>query len=124
MILICCPRILKYPSNVIYLLKIEYLIIVFLKAVEAEKSDSFEMINLVEADERKNKKMDSNYKSVNAQSKYTATPRLPPTTSPHSKIAATYSTPSQLNDISMSWDYYDMRLIPTPGKENSLELEF
>jgi hypothetical protein len=98
----------------------------FLKAVEAEKSESFEMKNLVAAVERKNKQMESNNNFGNASSasKYPATPRLPPTASPHAATAASYSTPSQLNDVSMSWDYYDMRPIPTPVKDNSLELEF
>ena len=43
-------------------------------------------------------------------SEYPATPRLPT-----SQQAVT--TPSQLMDMSMSWDYYDMRPIPTPGRE-------
>ena len=99
----------------------------FLKAVEAEKYESFEMKNLVAAVERKSKKMESNNNVGNAlsASKYPATPCLPATTaSSHAVTAPSYSTPSQLNDVSMSWDYYDMRPIPTPGRDNSLELEF
>ena len=98
----------------------------FLKAVEAEKYESFEMKNLVAAVERKSKKMESNNNVgiASSASKYPATPRLPPTASPHAATAPSYSTPSQLNDVSMSWDYYDMRPIPTPGRDNSIELEF